>query len=95
MENENNLGNSRNKLPGDCKPVSPLAGVLDYFEAPDPAQMKIAKRVGFWVGTPHLPIETITNVITKSMENTGLPDWPIVTEKLVGIVRYIKQRNRL
>jgi len=94
MEKEKHNGNNEGKSPGGCKPIGPLADVLDYFETPDGDRVRIARRVGPWVGTSYLPIETIEDVIKKSMMN-GLPDWLIVTEELVDIVRYTRQRNRL
>lgn len=71
-----------------CRPIGPLAHLLEAYQAPQETQVRVAKRAGELIGRSgfSLPIAAIEHVIVDSMvDNRGVPDWQRV-ERGVGMI---------
>lgn len=77
-----------------CKPIGPLAEILQEYEAPPKAQKEIAKRVGAFIGS-YIPFSKIEHTIQRSMDlNRGLPDWEDVGASLGKITNALYKGSR-
>ncbi|MDP2585502.1 MAG: hypothetical protein Q8P29_01340 [Candidatus Levybacteria bacterium] len=72
------------------QPTENLRRVLRTFRAPKDAEMSIKRRAGLVVANGQLSTEQIRSTIISSMsDNSGLPNWPEVSQRVGKAVNFI------